>query len=144
MKKIFLASALLITTATLQAQVQTNSELKKMITQSFGYFPKIKEAENGISTAQEKLEIAQTNNPAVEGTVSYNFVQPKITLPFPIDGTVKDFQFAPVHNVNANAGANYLLFDFGRIKANVEKAKTDLKYAQHNVDYTKSQLANQV
>jgi outer membrane protein TolC len=36
------------------------------------------------------------------------------------------------------------LYDFGRIKANVEKAKTDLKYAQHNVDYAKSQLANEV
>lgn len=128
----------------LYAQVQTNKELKTLIGQSFGYFPKIKEAENGINTAQEKLEIAQTNMPIVEGTVSYNFVQPKITIPFPIDGEVKDFQFAPVHNMNANAGASYLLFDFGRIKANVEKAKTDLRYAQHNVDYAKSQLANQV
>lgn len=144
MKRIFFLSTLSLLTTFLYAQVQTNQELKTLISQSFGYFPKIKEAENGINTAQEKLEIAQTNNPVVEGTVSYNFVQPKITIPFPIDGEVKDFQFAPVHNVNANAGASYLLFDFGRIKANVEKAKTDLKYAQHNVDYVKSQLANQV
>ncbi len=71
-------------------------------------------------------------------------MQPKITLPLQVDNQTKNFQFAPVHNVNANVSANYLLFDFGRIKANVERAKTDLRYSQHNVDYVKSQLANQV
>jgi len=144
MKKLFLISSLAIVVSTTHAQVQTNGELKTLIKQSFGYFPKIKEAENGISTAQERLELAQTNLPTVEGTLSYNYVQPKITLPLQVNGETKEFQFAPVHNVNANVGGNYLLFDFGRLKANVEKAKTDLKYAQHNVDYAKSQLANQV
>lgn len=144
MKKIFFISSLVLATVIVHAQVQANSELKTLIKQSFSYFPKIKEAENGINTAQEKLEIAQTNLPTIDGTVSYNYVQPKITLPLQVNGETKDFQFAPVHNVNANVGANYLLFDFGRLKSNVEKAKTDLKYAQHNVDYVKSQLANQV
>ena len=143
MKKIILISSLALAASAINAQA-TNDELKTLIKQSFIYFPRIKEAENTVSTAQEKLEIAQTNMPTVEGTASYNFVQPKITLPFPIDGEVKEFQFAPVHNINGNIGANYLLFDFGRIKANVEKAKTDLKYAQHSVDYSKAQLANQV
>lgn len=143
MKKIILISSLALAASAINAQA-TNDELKTLIKQSFTYFPRIKEAENTVSTAQEKLEIAQTNMPTVEGTASYNFVQPKITLPFPIDGEVKEFQFAPVHNINGNIGANYLLFDFGRIKANVEKAKTDLKYAQHSVDYSKAQLANQV
>ena len=144
MKKILIISSLFFATGTLHAQVQANSELKTLISQSFSYFPKIKEAENGISTAQEKLEIAQTNLPTVDGTVSYDYVQPKISIPFPINGETKDFQFAPVHNVNANIGSSYMLLDFGRLKANVEKAKTDLKYAQHNVDYARSQLANQV
>src|SRR6187402_2946252 len=70
----------------------------------------------------------------------YNFVEPKITLP--IDG--KEFQFAPVHNANINVSASYTLLDFGRLKSNVEKAKTDLQFAQHNVEYVKSDLANQV
>jgi len=69
---------------------------------------------------------------------------PKITLPLEVDGKKQEFQFAPVHNGNVNISADYMLFDFGRLKANVEKAKTDLKYAQHNVDYTKTQLAYQV
>jgi len=145
MKKIFfLFCSVVFANSFLHAQVAANNQLKSLINQSFSYFPKVKEAENTISTAQQKLEIAQTNLPTIDGTVSYDYVQPKITLPLQVDGETKNFQFAPVHNVNAFVGANYTLFDFGRLQANVERAKTDLRYAQHNVDYVKSQLAYQV
>jgi len=145
MKKIFfLFCSVVFANSFLHAQVAANNQLKSLINQSFSYFPKVKEAENTISTAQQKLEIAQTNLPTIDGTVSYDYVQPKITLPLQVDGETKNFQFAPVHNVNAFVGANYTLFDFGRLTANVERAKTDLRYAQHNVDYVKSQLAYQV
>ncbi len=144
MKKIVYSVILILTAIQLTAQVQVNSNLKSLINQSFGYFPKVKEVENGIAAAKEKLEITQTNLPSVDGNASYNFVMPKITLPLQINGETKDFQFAPVHNVNANITTSYMLFDFGRLKANVEKAKYDLQYATHNVDLVKSQLANQV
>src|SRR5215212_4839397 len=111
MKKIlFLISSVVFSSFFLHSQVQLNNELKTLINQSFGYFPKIKEAENTISTAQEKLEIAQTNLPTLDGNVTYNYVEPKITLPLQVDGETKNFQFAPVHNFNANVGANYLIF----------------------------------
>lgn len=144
MKKITLSLTTLLIVLSTQAQVQTNSELTNLINQSFSYFPKVKEAGNNINIAREKLEIAQINNPSVDGTASYRYVQPKVTIPIQSDGEVKDFQFFPVNVVNAEFEANYLLFDFGKIKANVEKAKTELKYAEHNADYVKSQLANQV
>lgn len=144
MKKIFVIVLIFFSATSLHAQVQTNGELKSLINQAFGFFPQVKETENTISTAKEKLEIAKTNLPTVDGNLGYDYVQPKITLPLQVDGETKAFQFAPVNNVNANISGNYLLFDFGRLKANVERAKTDLKYATHNVEYIKSQLANQV
>jgi outer membrane protein len=144
MKKIFFICIIIFSAIALNAQVQTNNELKTLINQSFTYFPKVKEAENTISTSQERLEIAQSNLPTVDGTVSYRYVQPKITLPLQMEDETKNFLFFPEHNVDANVGANYTLLDFGRLKANVEKAKTDLRYSQHNVEYVKSQLANQV
>lgn len=144
MKKIFPFAVLLFFSSVINAQVRVSSELKTLINQSFSYFPKIKETENTVSTAQERLNIAQSNLPTVDANLSYNYVQPKITLPLQVDGETKNFQFAPVNNVNANVGANYLVFDFGRLKANIEKAKTDLHYAEHNVDYVKNQLANEV
>ena len=75
---------------------------------------------------------------------SYNFVEPKIVLPLEVNGKTQEFQFAPVHNLNANVEASYTLFDFGRLKANIQRSKDDIQYAQHNTDNAKTQLANQV
>ena len=144
MKRIFFIAISFAVFLNAQAQVTANIELKGLINQSFGYFPKIKEVENTVETARQRLEIAKNNMPVVDANASYNFVQPKIVLPLEINGKVQDFQFAPVHNLNANLGASYTLFDFGRLKANIEKSKSDIQYAEHNTDYAKNQLANQV
>jgi outer membrane protein TolC len=123
------------------AQVQINNELKNLINQSFTYYPKVKEVNNTISTAQQKLELTKLNNmPEVTGNASYAYIQPKITIP--LGGT--EFQFAPVNSVNASINAQYALIDFGRLKANIEKSKDELQTATHNLSYVKAQLANQV
>jgi len=123
------------------AQVQINTELKGLINQSFTYYPKVKEVNNTISTAQQKLELTKLNNmPEVTGNASYAYIQPKITIP--LGGT--DFQFAPVNSVNASINAQYAIIDFGRLKANIEKSKDELQTATHSLSYVKAQLANQV
>lgn len=149
MKKISLIIFTLSLAAVhLQAQqVTVNNELKDLINKSFGYFPKVKEVENTVTTAEQRLELTKLNKmPEVEGVASYNYVRPKIVIPFPMgpNGDLVPFQFAPVHNGNLALQGSYTLFDFGRIKANVERSKDDLQYAKHNVENTKSQLANQV
>ncbi|MBN9297250.1 MAG: TolC family protein [Filimonas sp.] len=146
MKKIFIITTTVLLANASFGQVQANSELKGLINQSFGYFPAIKEASNNVVTAQRKIDIAQIKLPEVNGNASYEYVKPKIEIPFPMgpNGELQNFQFAPVHNGNANVSAEYTLFDFGRIKADVEKAKSDLQYAKDNVDYNKDQLAYQV
>ncbi len=126
------------------AQTTVNDELKGLINQSFGYFPKIKEAENTVETAKQRLEIAKNNLPVVNANASYNFVEPKIVLPLEVNGKTQEFQFAPLHNLNANVEASYTLFDFGRLKANIQKSKDDIQFAQHNTENAKAQLANQV
>lgn len=141
MKKTFIVLATILLAQIAQAQVTANSELKGLIGQSFSYFPKVKETENTVNTAQDKLKLTELNkSPEVTGDASYSFVQPKIVVP--INGT--DIQFAPVHNFNGAVNASYPLFDFGRLKANINRSKDDLTYAQHNVEYVKAQLASQV
>lgn len=145
MKRIFFITVITVAAIQfLQAQATVNNELKGLINQSFGYFPKIKEVENTVETAKQRLAIAKNNLPVVDANASYNFVEPKIVLPLEVNGKVQDFQFAPVHNFNANVSGSYTLFDFGRLKANIEKSKDDIKYAEHNTDFAKNQLANQV
>jgi outer membrane protein len=141
MKKILITTFTLLAAVLVHAQVNVNNELKSLIGQSFGYFPKIKEVENTVNTAQEKVALTQLNkSPDITGDASYSFVQPKIVVP--INGT--DIQFAPVHNFNGAVNASYALFDFGRLQANINRSKDDLAYARHNVDYARSQLAYQV
>ena len=140
MKKIFSILSIL-TISTTVANAQANQELKGLINQSFSYFPRVKEIENTVVTAQEKLALTQLNKmPEVNGTASYNYIQPKITIP--ING--ESFQFAPVHSLATAINVSYTLFDFGRFKANIDKSKTDVQLAQHNVENAKNTLASQV
>jgi outer membrane protein TolC len=146
MKKILIASLTVFITHGSFGQVQANNELKSLINQSFGYFPQIKEVQNSVITSQQRVDIAGIRIPEISGNASYNYVKPKIEIPFPMgpNGELVNFQFAPVHNAAASVNADYQLLDFGRIKANVVKAKADLQYAKDNVDYVRNQLAYQV
>lgn len=146
MKKFFFAALVALFVTASQAQVQANDHLKALIKRSFSYFPQIREAENAVTTSQEKVNLAKMNPFTVAGDASYAYVKPKVVIPFPTEpnGDLKDFQFAPVHNLNASVDASYTLLDFGRIRANVERAKTDLKYAKDNVENVREQLAYQV
>ena len=141
MKKILITIGSIVTVLFSQAQVTLNNELKGLISQSFSYFPRVKEVQNTVATAQEKLILTGLNKyPDVTADASYAYVRPKIELP--LNGN--NFQFAPVHNLGGAVNATYPLFDFGRLQANIERSKDDLQYAKHSVDYVKSQLAYQV
>lgn len=129
------------------AQLKVNNELKTLIAHSFSYFPNLREAENEAKSAQQRLDLTNISNlPTVSGDASYTYIQPKIVLPFPSgpNGELSDFQFAAVHNYGANITGSYTLYDFGRLKANIQKSKTELQYSQHNIDFNKSSLAFQV
>ena len=141
MKKILITIGCIVTVLFSQAQVTLNNELKGLISQSFSYFPRVKEVQNTVATAEEKLTLTGLNKyPDVTADASYAYVRPKIELP--LNGN--NFQFAPVHNLGGAVNATYPLFDFGRLQANIERSKDDLQYAKHSVDYVKSQLAYQV
>jgi outer membrane protein len=144
MKKYLLVFISLYVSLLVTAQVPANNELKGLVGQSFSYYPRVKEAENQIDIAQKRLDVTKTNLPTVDLNGSYEYVQPKITLPLEVDNEKVNFQFAPVNNFNGNIGAEYLLYDFGRLKAAVDRSKTDLKYASDNVANVQTQLASQV
>lgn len=144
MKKIFLSTvSIAIFVLQIHAQVQVNNDLKKLITNSFGYFPKLKEAENNIITAEDKIALTQTaSNPTVGAQAGYLYMAPVSKVNFP--GFTDPIKFVPNHNYTASVNANYVLADFGRIKASVERAKTDLQFAKDNIELIRSQLAYQV
>src|SRR2546423_9665800 len=116
MKKYLATFVLIIVSVTATAQVTSNNELKNLIGESFSYYPRMKEALNQVDIAQEGLNLAKTNLPVIEGTASYEYVQPKISLPLQINGETKEFQFAPVHIIKANVGSEFELLDFDSLR----------------------------
>jgi len=112
MKKVFITAITFFTVLSLNAQVTVNNELKTLIGQSFSYFPKVKEIQNTVVTAQEKVNLSELNKfPDITADASYAYVRPKVEIP--LNG--ENFQFAPIHNFSGAFNATYGLFDFGRL-----------------------------
>ena len=124
MKKIkVLSIVLFFTSIGVNAQEKVNNELKSLLQKSLTYFPKVKEVELSVQLAEDKLKLVELNRyPDVTLDASYAYVQPKIEVPF----GDKTFQFAPEHNVSGAFNGTYALFDFGRLKASIDKSKLEL------------------
>lgn len=123
------------------SQVKAGEELSKIIQASFTHFPKLKEADNSIAIAQERVKLVELNRqPDLTGDASYSYVRPKIELPF----NGQTFQFAPVNNVSAGLNGTYTLLDFGRLKTAIGQAKKELQLAEHNREFIQQQLSYQV
>ena len=93
-----------------KAQSIINGELKNLLNQSLQYFPKVKEVQQSVQLAEDKLTLTELNKyPDITLDASYAYVQPKIEVAF----GEKTFQFAPVHNVSGALNGTYTLIDFG-------------------------------
>ena len=147
MKKIILLLLVVIYNPSF-SQNLINSELKNLLNQSLTYFPKVKEVEQSVQLAQDKLALTELNKyPDLTIDASYAYMQPKIEVPF----GDKTFQFAPEHNVSGALNGSYTLFDFGRLAASIEKAKLELqtskqvaKQLEHSLFFQISQLYYQI
>lgn len=142
MKKILFFLVVTITTA----NAQVNQELNKWILQSFSYFPRIQELNKASEIAEVRVNFTQGNYlPAVNGTASYSYINPISQSTIPVSATEsRVLQFQPHNNLNFNVGLNQVIWDFGRIKAQVEKSKADLLASKQNTEVAKLQIATQV
>jgi len=142
MKKIVLCMVVLVSTHTSSmAQGLINGELKNLLNQSLQYFPKVKEVQQSVQLAEDKLTLTELNKyPDITMDASYAYVQPKIEVAF----GEKTFQFAPVHNVSGALNGTYTLFDFGRLASNIQKAKLELQTSKHVAEQLKHSLFFQI
>ncbi len=142
MKKIVLCMGVLVGSYTTTfAQNLINGELKNLLNQSLQYFPKVKEVQQSVQLAEDKLALTELNKyPDVTIDASYAYVQPKIEVAF----GEKTFQFVPVHNVSGALNGSYTLFDFGRLQTNIQKAKLELQTSKHVAEQLKHSLFFQI
>jgi len=127
------------------SQAQVTEELKNWIQQSFGYFPKLKELDKTAELGEVRINIAESNYlPNINGTASYNYVNPISERNFGSPGSEEILKFQPFNNYNFNIGLNQVIWDFGKTQAQIEKAKNELLITKQNTEVAKLQLATQV
>jgi outer membrane protein TolC len=93
-----------------------------------------------------RIELAQTGYlPAVTGVASYTYMNPISQKEFPVGpNETQLLKFQPYNNYTMNVGVTQLIWDFGKTKAQVEKAKANLLASRQNIESGKLQLASQV
>jgi len=142
MKKIMVGMLVVMSSySTCIAQNLINGELKNLLNQSLLYFPKVKEVQQSVQLAEDKVALVELNKyPDITFDASYAYVQPKIEVPF----GDKTFQFAPVHNISGSLNGTYTLFDFGRLQSSIQKAKLELQTSKHIAEELKHTLFFQI
>lgn len=142
MKKLVLCMVIVMGTNKFTiAQGLINAELKNLLNQSLLYFPKVKEVQQSVQLAEDKLALTELNKyPDITLDASYAYVQPKIEVAF----GEKTFQFSPEHNVSGAINGSYILFDFGRLQSNIQKAKLELQTSKHTAEQLKHSLFFQI
>src|SRR5258708_34711910 len=97
MKRIFTLNALMLVFAF--ADAQTNPELKRLINQSFTYFPRIQELQKASEVSSIRVKQAWSNyQPIVSGIDQYNYENP-ISQANVAETKIK---FQPKNNSNYN------------------------------------------
>ncbi len=142
MKKLITSTLFLVSLTNIAAaQNLVNNELSNLLTQSLTYYPKVKETQQSVQLAEDRLLLTQLNKyPDINFDASYAYVKPKIEVQF----GEKLFQFAPEHNMSAALNGTYTLFDFGRLKTNIEKAKNELQSSKHQAEQLRLNLFYQI
>lgn len=145
MKKIILSVLLAAVVGNGYAQ-ETNTELRTLLNQSFTYYPRFRELDQAVQLSQQRVELANLGTqPSVSANGSYTYIWPVPAIDFPDgSGGVKNFKFQPNHNVSTGLSALAPIYDFGRTKLAIERARLDVQQAKNNIEYNRAQLAAQV
>jgi len=126
--------------------VSINNDLKTLINQSFSYFPKMKELQQQVETNTYRADGNKSGYlPTISANAGYMYVAPVSQVLFPTGpGQFTTLYFQPNNNFTSAITLNQTLYDFGKVKTNVEKAKDDIKISRANVEASKVLLAAQV
>jgi outer membrane protein len=144
MKKIFITIFLSSISCLIYAQDNT-VDLKTLINKSFSYFPQFKELDQAVDVETQRIALAKSAGlPSVQATGSYRYMDPVSLINIPAGDQILSFQIMPKNNYNTSIDASYTLWDFGVVKASVDRAKAGLTYAQDNLEFNRNQMAFQV
>jgi outer membrane protein TolC len=142
-QKISIAIFLLISqVAIAQSPNETLSSLVKMTLEGSA---RIKEQVQLLNVGDYRIKVQQSGTkPQINGELSYTRLDPIAEAVIPIPGFEGKLQFQPHNNYNTNVAASYVIYDWGRFKAGVQKTLLEIQQQRESVESLKQTLAYQV
>lgn len=127
------------------AQEKTNEVLNQLVRSAIEYAPKIKEQQQMVLMGDYKTKIQESAlKPQIQTEIGVTRIDPVAQANFAFGATSTSLQFQPNMNYNANIGANYVIYDWGKQFVNIEKSKLETELAKTNVEGLKNIYAYQV
>ena len=146
-----ITSALFTATAALAQPTQPApalalpDDLRALIQQANAYYPALKQQQEQVNASDLQVDIAQTAlKPTVTGNASYQYLTPVAKATLPVGGQERVIQFQPNHNVNAYIGVGQTIYDWGRTKTAVERARDNSQLLKRSLELTQHNLGYQV
>lgn len=137
----FLLFAEILVGQSVKAQEKTDEMLKQLVRSAIEYAPKIKEQQQMVNIGDYRTKVQESAlKPQIQSEIGVTRIDPVAKANF---GTT-NLQFQPNMNYNANIGANYVLYDWGKQNINIEKSKLETELSKTGVEGLKNIYAYQV
>jgi len=119
--------------------INDSLSLKEIIGLAISTHPTVKEAEETINNANNRINLAKTGYyPEVDMNANYSNIGPVTTLRIPDIGSIKLF---PENNYSASLNFRQVIYDFGRTRKNVEFENENKAISEQTLEQTKQKLS---
>jgi outer membrane protein TolC len=123
------------------SQEATNETLNQLVRAAIDYAPKIKEQQQTVLMSDFKTKIQESAlKPQISSEIGVTRFDPVAKANFA--GT--SIQFQPNMNYNASIGGNYVIYDWGKQFANIERTRLETNLAKTGIEGLKTVYAYQV
>ena len=127
------------------AQETANETLNQLVRSAIDYAPRIKEQQQTVLMSDFRTKIQESAlKPQISTEASVIRIDPVAKAQFAFGPTPTSLQFQPNMNYNVNIGGNYVIYDWGKQFANIEKTRLETNLAKTNVESLKTVYAYQV
>jgi outer membrane protein TolC len=142
--KFRLVLALSLISSVSFCQKTENATLNKLVNSALAYSSRIKEQGQNVLLGETRtaLLISQ-QQPTINSEIGVTRIDPVSKAHFPGENPIS-LQFQPNMNYNANIGASYVLFDWGKQKAGIDKSKLETNLSKTSTEALRNVIAYQV
>ena len=146
MKHIFFYISLFVCSLSkAYAQEKSNESLNQLVRAAIDYAPRIKEQQQTVLMGDFRTKIQESAlKPQISTEASITRIDPVAKAQFSFGPSPTSLQFQPNMNYNVNIGGNYVIYDWGKQFANIEKTRLETNLAKTNVESLKTVYAYQV